>query len=77
MLAMTRPASLGREGRLRPGDGFQTDRDDLYKEIEETDTSCPDGVRFPAPMEGTETQLLWETRFSISERRNQFDKALR
>jgi hypothetical protein len=78
MLGYDSPGLVGTEkGDYVRGTAFQTDRDDLYREIEENRYFVVlMAYDFQLLWKEKKHKLLWETRFSISERRNQFDKAL-
>jgi hypothetical protein len=59
------------------GTAFGADRDDLYSEIEENRYFVVlMAYDFQLLWKEKKHRLLWETRFSINERHNQFDKAL-
>jgi hypothetical protein len=59
------------------GTAFSVDRDDLYAEIRENRYFVVlMAYDFQLLWKEKKHKLLWETRFSISERRNAFDKAL-
>ena len=78
MLGYDSPGLIGTEkADYVRGTAFQTDRDDLYREIEENRYFVVlMAYDFQLLWKERKHKLLWETRFSISERRNQFDKAL-
>jgi len=59
------------------GTAFGVDRDDLYAEIEENRYFVVlMAYDFQLVWKEKKHKLLWETRFSINERHNAFDKAL-
>ena len=78
MLGYDAPGLIGTErGNYVRGTAFHIDRDDLYREITEN--------RYFVVLMAYDVQvlyrqkqhrLLWETRFSLSERRNAFSRAL-
>ena len=78
MLGYDSPGLIGTEkGNYVRGTAFSTDRDDLYAEIEENRYFVVlMAYDFQLLWKEKKHKLLWETRFSISERRNAFDKAL-
>jgi hypothetical protein len=78
MLGYDSPGLIGTEqGNYARGTAFGADRDDLYSEIEENRYFVVlMAYDFQLLWKQRKHKLLWETRFSISERRNQFDKAL-
>jgi hypothetical protein len=78
MLGCDSPGLIGTEkGDYIRGTAFQTDRDDLYREIEENRYFVVlTTYDFQLLWKEKKPKLLWETRFRISERHNQFDKAL-
>ena len=78
MLGYDSPGLIGtEEGKYVRGTAFSIDRDDLYAEIEENRYFVVlMAYDFQVLWKQKKHKLLWETRFSISERRNQFDKAL-
>ncbi len=78
MLGYDSPGLIGTEkGNYVRGTAFGLDRDDLYSEIEENRYFVVlMTYDFQLLWKHKKRKLLWETRFSISERRNQFDKAL-
>ena len=64
-------------GRYVRGTAFDVDRKDIEMEIEENRYFVVlMAYDFQLMWKEKKHKLLWETRFSISERRNQFDKAL-
>jgi len=78
MLGYDSPGLIGTEkGNYVRGTAFAVDRDDLYSEIEENRYFVVlMAYDFQLMWKEKKHRLLWETRFSLSERRNQFDKAL-
>lgn len=78
MLGYDSPGLIGTDhGKYVRGTAFGADRDDLYTEIEENRYFVVlMAYDFQLMWKQKKHKLLWETRFSISERRNQFDKAL-
>jgi hypothetical protein len=78
MLGYDSPGLIGTEkGNYVRGTAFSTDRDDLYAEIRENRYFVVlMAYDFQLLWKEKNHKLLWETRFSISERRNAFDKAL-
>jgi len=78
MLGYDAPGLIGTEkGDYVRGTAFQTDRDDLYREIEENRYFVVlMAYDFQLLWKEKRLKLLWETRFSISERHNRFDTAL-
>jgi len=78
MLGYDSPGLIGTErGAYVRGTALSVDRDDLYAEIEENRYFVVlMAYDFQLLWKEKKHKLLWETRFSISERRNQFDKAL-
>ncbi len=78
MLGYDSPGLIGTEkGNYVRGTAFSADRDDLYAEIEENRYFVVlMAYDFQLLWREKKHKLLWETRFSISERRNAFDKAL-
>ena len=78
MLGYDSPGLIGTEqGNYARGTAFGIDRDDLYAEIEENRYFVVlMAYDFQHLWKEKKHKLLWETRFSISERHNQFDKAL-
>ena len=78
MLGYDSPGLIGtEEGQYVRGTALAVDRDDLYNEIEENRYFVVlMAYDFQLLWKQKKHKLLWETRFSISERHNQFDKAL-
>jgi len=78
MLGYDSEGVIGTEyGSYVRGTAFQTNRDDLVSEIEENRYFVVlMAYDFQLMWKERKHKLLWETRFSISERRNAFDKAL-
>jgi len=78
MLGYDAPGLIGTErGNYVRGTAFSMDRDDLYQEITENRYFVVlMAYDFQALWKQKQHRLLWETRFSISERRNAFDRAL-
>ncbi len=78
LLGYDSPGLLGTEqGLYVRGTAFSIDRSDLIAEIEENRYFVVlMAYDFQLLWKQKKHKLLWETRFSISERRNQFDKAL-
>jgi len=78
MLGYDSPGLIGTEkGNYVRGTAFGVDRSDLYEEIEENRYFVVlMAYDFQLLWKEKKHKLLWETRFSISERRNAFDKAL-
>jgi hypothetical protein len=78
MLGYDSPGLIGTEkGNYVRGTAFAADRDDLYSEIEENRYFVVlMAYDFQLLWKDKKHKLLWETRFSIGERRNAFDKAL-
>jgi hypothetical protein len=78
MLGYDSPGLIGTEqGNYARGTAFGVDRDDLYTEIEENRYFVVlMAYDFQLLWKEKKHKLLWETRFSISERHNRFDKAL-
>jgi hypothetical protein len=78
MLGYDAAGIIGTEqGNYFRGTAFGTDRDDLYSDIEENRYFVVlMAYDFQLLWKEKRHKLLWETRFSISERRNAFDKAL-
>jgi hypothetical protein len=65
------------QGNYFRGTALSSDRDDLYNEIEENRYFVVlMAYDFQILWKQKKHKLLWETRFSVSERNNQFDKAL-
>jgi hypothetical protein len=65
------------QGHYARGTAFDVDRSDIVGEIEENRYFVVlMAYDFQLLWKQKQHKLLWETRFSISERRNQFDKAL-
>jgi hypothetical protein len=78
MLGYDSPGLIGTEkGNYARGTAFGVLRDDLYAEIEENRYFVVlMAYDFQLLWKERKHRLLWETRFSISERHNAFDKAL-
>jgi len=78
MLGYDSPGLIGTEkANYVRGTAFSVDRDDLYLEIEENRYFVVlMAYDFQLLWKERKHKLLWETRFSIGERRNAFDKAL-
>jgi hypothetical protein len=78
MLGYDSPGLIGTDyGNNVKGTALATNRDDLFAEIEENRYFVVlMAYDFQLLLKEKKHKLLWETRFSISERRNQFDKAL-
>jgi hypothetical protein len=78
MLGYDSPGLIGTErGAYVRGTALSVDRDDLYAEIEENRYFVVlMAYDFQLMWKEKKHRLLWETRFSISERHNQFDQAL-
>ena len=78
MLGYDSAGLIGTEkGNYARGTALGVDRDDLYAEIEENRYFVVlMAYDFQLLWKEKKHKLLWETRFSISERKNQFDKAL-
>jgi hypothetical protein len=78
MLGYDAPGLIGTErGNYVRGTAFAMDRDDLYQEITENRYFVVlMAYDFQVLWKEKKHRLLWETRFSISERRNAFDRAL-
>jgi hypothetical protein len=78
MLGYDAPGLIGTEhGNYVRGTAFQIDRDDLYEEITENRYFVVlMAYDFQTLWKQKKHRLLWETRFSISERRNAFNRAL-
>src|SRR5271166_5802365 len=78
MLGYDSPGLIGTEkGGYVRGTAFGVDRDDLYAEIRENRYFVVlMAYDFQLMWKQKKHKLLWETRFSINQRRNQFDKAL-
>ena len=78
MLGYDSPGLIGTEkANYVRGTAFSVDRDDLYQEIEENRYFVVlMAYDFQLLWKERKHKLLWETRFSIGERRNAFDKAL-
>jgi hypothetical protein len=78
MLGYDSPGLIGTErGAYVRGTALSVDRDDLYQEIEENRYFVVlMAYDFQVLWKEKQHKLLWETRFSVGERRNQFDKAL-
>jgi hypothetical protein len=78
MLGYDSPGLIGTEkGNYVRGTAFGVDRGDLYADIEENRYFVVlMAYDFQVLWKEKKHKLLWETRFSISERRNAFDKAL-
>ena len=78
MLGYDSPGLIGTEkGNYVRGTAFGVDRNDLYSDIEENRYFVVlMAYDFQILWKEKKHKLLWETRFSISERRNAFDKAL-
>jgi hypothetical protein len=78
MLGYDSPGLIGTErGNYVRGTAWAVDRNDLYDDIEENRYFVVlMAYDFPLLWKQKKHKLLWETRFSIRERSNQFDKAL-
>jgi hypothetical protein len=78
LLGYDSPGLIGTEkGSYVRGTAFSIDRDDLYAEIRENRYFVIlMAYDFQQMWKLKKHTLLWETRFSINERHNQFDKAL-
>ena len=78
MLGYDSPGLIGTEkANYVRGTAFSMDRDDLYAEIEENRYFVVlMAYDFQLLWKERKHKVLWETRFSIGERRNSFDKAL-
>src|ERR1700689_310051 len=78
MLGYDSPGLIGTEkGNYLKGTAFGAERDDLYAEIEENRYFVVlMAYDFQLLWKEKKHKLLWETRFSINERHNQFDKVL-
>jgi hypothetical protein len=78
MLGYDSPGLIGTDyGNNVKGTALSTNRDDLFAEIEENRYFVVlMAYDFQVLWKKKEHALLWETRFSVSERRNAFDKAL-
>ncbi len=78
LLGYDSPGLIGTEkGSYVRGTAFGLDRDDLYAEIRENRYFVIlMAYDFQQMWKLKKHALLWETRFSINERHNQFDKAL-
>jgi hypothetical protein len=78
LLGYDSPGLIGTEkGSYVRGTAFSVDRDDLYAEIRENRYFVIlMAYDFQQMWKLRKHRLLWETRFSINERHNQFDKAL-
>jgi len=78
MLGYDSPGLIGTErGNYVRGTALSMDRDDLYAEIRENRYFVVlMAYDFQLMWKNKKHRLLWETRFSISERHNAFDKAL-
>jgi len=78
MLGYDSPGIIGTEyGNYVRGTPLSVERDDLYREIEENRYFVVlMAYDFQLMWKQKKHKLLWQTRFSISERRNAFDKAL-
>jgi hypothetical protein len=78
LLGYDAPGLVGTEkGTFVRGTAFGVDRDDLYAEIRENRYFVIlMAYDFQQVWRQKKHILLWETRFSINERHNQFDKAL-
>lgn len=78
MLGYDSPGLIGTErGNYVRGTAWGIDRDDLYEDIEENRYFVVlMAYDFPLLWKQKKHKLLWETRFSVRERNNQFDKAL-
>ena len=78
LLGYDAPGLIGTEkGSFVRGTAFGVDRDDLYAEIRENRYFVIlMAYDFQQVWKHKKHILLWETRFSINERHNRFDKAL-
>jgi hypothetical protein len=78
MLGYDAPGIIGTSrGNYARGTAFGVDRQDLVDEIEENRYFVVlMAYDFGLMLKAKKHKLLWETRFSISERRNAFDQAL-
>jgi hypothetical protein len=78
LLGYDSPGLIGTEkGSYVRGTAFSMDRDDLYAEIRENRYFVIlMAYDFQLMWKQKKHRLLWETRFSINERHNQFDRAL-
>jgi hypothetical protein len=78
MLGYDSPGIIGTEyGNYVRGTPLSVERDDLYNEIEENRYFVVlMAYDFQLIWKQKKHKLLWQTRFSISERRNAFDRAL-
>jgi hypothetical protein len=78
MIGYDSPGLIGTDyGNNIKGTALRTTRDDLFAEIEENRYFVVlMAYDFQLMWKKKEHKLLWETRFSVSERRNAFDKAL-
>jgi hypothetical protein len=78
MLGYDSPGLIGTErGNYVRGTAWAVDRDDLYDDIEANRYFIVlMAYDFPLLWKHKKHKLLWETRFSIREQNNQFDKAL-
>jgi hypothetical protein len=78
MLGYDSPGLIGTEkGIYAKGTAWEVERDELYAEIEENRYFVVlMAYDFQTLWKDKKHRLLWETRFSINERRNAFDRAL-